>query len=153
MRKRNLKLTVNLLPSTVYFHAVVATHALASLSSIFLPMGNLFHLSWICAIGMSLCYQLKLYTAHSSVRQICLEGHSAHIKHQTSGLGVVEEFSELFPTVWILPGLCVLYFRLQGKKCMLPIFTDAVTPDDMRKLRTFALRGPLLLGEDSKITG
>lgn len=144
MRKRNLKLTLNLQPSKIYLRGVIGAHTMATISSVCLPLELYSHLLSICAIATSLCYQLNLHNLHSAVMQICLEAQSVQLKRQVNTGVLQDEFGELLPTVWILPGLCVLYFRMSGQKRILPIFADTVSKDDFRKLRVFALRGPLL---------
>jgi hypothetical protein len=150
MRKRNLKLTLNIHPSQIYVQVIVTVHTLATITSVCMPFEGYVHLLGIGAIALSLCYQLNLYSAHSRVVQICFEGQSVHIKHRQCSRRLQDEFGELLPTVWILPGLCVLYFQLSSQKRMLPIFADAISQDDLRRLRVFALRGPLLLRDDKE---
>ncbi|RZA09987.1 MAG: hypothetical protein EOO68_00095 [Moraxellaceae bacterium] len=115
-------------------------------------------------VAASLCHQLNLYWRHSTVRHIVLDGHSIllkriaaqHIlprhslKHTSDEVIDVyfkthDEMGQLLPKAWVLPGLLVFYFHSQqGGRKTLPVFLDAVSADDFRKLRIFTLRGPLL---------
>lgn len=149
MRKRNLKLTLNLQPSKIYLRVLLGAHTLATISSVSLPLEIHIHILCICAIAVSLCFQLNLYNSYSTVVQICLEGQSVQFRREAPLRALQDEFGELLPTVWILPGLCVLYFRVGGQKRTMTIFADAVSTDDFRKLRVFALRGPLLALDDA----
>ncbi|MEY4588762.1 MAG: hypothetical protein RL497_838 [Pseudomonadota bacterium] len=162
MRKKNLKLAVTLHPSRNYLHGIIALHTLASITSLCLPLAMGYHLIGLSGIAISLCYQLTRYWHYSAVRQISFDGttvavrsltiHSAEIQSlaaqsfdtQRPPHEEHEEIGVLTPSVWVLPGVNVFYFQNQeGSKKNLPIFADAVSKDDFRKLRIFALRGPL----------
>ncbi|HEY6529218.1 MAG TPA: protein YgfX [Cellvibrionaceae bacterium] len=164
MRKRNLKLAVTLSPSWVYLQALLILHALTSIASLSLHLSFGYHALCLGMVAASLCYQLNIYWGHSTVRHIVLDGHSIllnriaapHIEPQhrmnhklyeavDAYSKTQDEIGKLLPKAWVLPGLLVFYFQpQQGGKKTLPIFFDAVSSDDFRKLRIFTLRGPLL---------
>jgi hypothetical protein len=145
MRRKNLKLNLALVPSQKFLRCVIAIHTLASVASLSLHIAAAFHLISVCIIAASLCFQLRRYNRYSSVRYLYLDGQTIRLNYLDTNLVIREEIGELIPSTWILPGLCVLYYHNpQNGKMSLPVFADSVSKDNFRKLRIFALRGPLL---------
>ena len=153
MRKQNLKLSVSLKPSARYLNSIILCHSLSSTASLFIPVGVIYHLLAAAFIAASLCYQLNLWRQYSMLHQINFSACTIALKYQTTILPEREIHGTLAPFIWILPGLMVFNWHDEHKrKRAIPIFSDALSKDDYRTLRIFALRGPLLRSNLEQLT-